>query len=172
MQDRWQIELAALPISWQVLGAAIDRSVLLDDPRASDTDEGGQLDSFLLCSRNKTLEHIGQRVDSVLPLDVLFIPMAPKREFPDFGLGKIGSRLEIELDHPGPDIGAADVCAEDSVKRPEHPRWRQMHGAQESGLVWIIMDRNQLDIDLLRLKKNGSPADDQFRRGFRGTRPR
>ena len=98
----------------------------------------------------------------MLPLDVLFIPMAPKREFPDFGLGKIGSRLEIELDHPGPDIGAADVCAEDSVKRPEHPRWRQMHGAQESGLVWIIMDRNQLDIDLLRLKKNGSPADDQF----------
>ena len=25
MQDRWQIELAALPIPWQVLGAAIER---------------------------------------------------------------------------------------------------------------------------------------------------
>jgi hypothetical protein len=36
-----------------------------------------------------------------------------------------------------------------------------------------VTDRNQFDIDLVRLKNSGGPANGQFTdSGFRGTRPR
>ena len=61
-----QIELAALPVAWQVLRALFDRAVALDDAWACDANERCELESLVFRLRDQIFEHLDEALDGVL----------------------------------------------------------------------------------------------------------
>ena len=159
VQGERQVEPAALPIARQVLRAAIDGAVRLDDAGTADADERREPQSFLARARDQALEHVDQLLDRVLALELLLVAVTPELEFPDRGLGQVGRLLQIERDHAGTDIGAADVHRQDRVVGLEHPTRRQMRGADQAGLVGVVADRHEIDGHLVGLQDHGRAPD-------------
>ena len=85
-------------------------------------------------------------LDRVVALEVL-VAVPPQLELSDLRLGEVGGLLEVELDDAGADVGAADIDGEDGVVRLEDPGRREMHRADQAGLVGIVADRLELDLD-------------------------
>ena len=110
----------------------------------------------------RPLQHLDELLDRFFALDVLLVGVPPELELPDEGLGKVGCLLEVERDHAGAEVGAADVHRQDRVVRLEHPPRRQMRGADQAGFVRIVADRHQVDRDLVGLEDHRRAADGEL----------
>src|SRR5258708_6548459 len=55
-----KMEIPARPVARKVLHAAIDRAVLLDEPRTADADEGRELEPLLVRECDELFEHLDQ----------------------------------------------------------------------------------------------------------------
>src|SRR3954465_11994130 len=97
-QARRQIEFAALPVARQILRAAVDRSVRLDDAGTADTDERGKSETFLLGAADQFLQHLNELLDRLLARHLLLVGVAPKLELPYSGFGQIGRPLAVQFD--------------------------------------------------------------------------
>ena len=71
-----QIELAALPVTRQVLRSLLDRAVALDDTGTGDPDEGRELESLLVRLRDEVPEHLDETFHRRLTAR-LVVGMAP-----------------------------------------------------------------------------------------------
>ncbi len=122
---------------------------------------------------DQTLKHRHKIVDRSLAFDVVFFRVPPELVFPDCRLGQIGLLLEIEIDDSGADVGAADIDGENGVMRLEHPGRRQMRGTEQTGLVRIVADRNEVDLDLVCFQNDARRDRSRVRRcGWRESRRR
>ena len=81
---------------------------------------------------------------------------------PHAGFRQVGGLLQIEIDHAGADIGAADIDGENGVEALEQPFGREMGGADQARLIRIVADRHQVDRDTIGLEDEGCAADRQF----------
>ena len=161
-QDRRQIEFAAFPIAGQVLRAAVDRAVFLDDAGTADADERRHADAFAFCRRDQAFEHLDQIFDRVFALHVGLVAVAPQRKFPDIGLGEVGRLFQVEPHDAGANIGAADVDGENRIIGLEHPGRGEVRAAEQARLVRIVVNRHQIDLDLVGLEHHRGAADDQL----------
>src|SRR5262245_9445038 len=69
---------------------------------------------------------------------------------------------EVQINDTDAHIASADIRCKDRVVAIEHPSRQQMRGADQAGLVWVVMDRVKVDIDVVLLQKNGCPSDGQL----------
>src|SRR5215203_4757318 len=63
-----QIKAAALPVAGEVLPAAVDRPLLVNETRAADADEGREAQALLLGLDDKLLEHVRE---PLVPLGIM-----------------------------------------------------------------------------------------------------
>src|ERR1044071_7834089 len=105
---------------------------MFDQPRAADANEWSELDLLLLGSNDKAFEHLAKPRDRRLALDALFIAVPPQRELPHLGLFECFGFLQVELNDPGADVGAADIHGKYGVEGVKHPAWRQVHRANQA----------------------------------------
>src|SRR6202035_404532 len=105
-----QVELAALPVARQVLGALLDRSILVDHAGTGDPDEGCEFQAFGIGRGDQTLQHFHQPFHGALPRG-LVVGMSPKLRLPDRRLRQIRRLFPAGLDHAAADIGAPDIDA-------------------------------------------------------------
>src|SRR5262245_142243 len=152
MQLPRQVETLALPVSRQILRAARDGAVSLDDARTADADERRQAQVLLVGPRDQPRQHVDELLHGLFARDVLFIGMTPQLELPDFRLGEVARLFQIELDDAGTDVGAADIDGNDRVVRLEHPARRQMHGSNQAGFVGVVADGHEIDRHLVRFE--------------------
>src|ERR687897_2731 len=130
-QQSWEIEAAALPIARQILCAAIDRAVSLDHARAADANKGSEVVALLVGAGDQLFQHVDQTFNGFVTLELL-VAVTPKLEFPDFGLREVGRFLQIELDHAGANVGAADIYCQNGIEALEHPGRRKVNAAEQT----------------------------------------
>src|SRR6476646_2469542 len=162
MQLARPVETLALPVSRQILRSARDSAVRFDDARAANADERRQAQVLLVGSRDQARQHVDELLHRLFARDTLFIGMSPQLELPDPRLGEVARLFQIELDDASPDVGTADVHADDRVVRFEHPARRQMHGANQAGFVGIVADGHEIDDHLLRFEYHGCTTDGEL----------
>src|SRR6185312_2255745 len=136
------------PIARKILRALLDRSVLLDDARTSDTDERRKLESLVLRGHDQILEHFHQPLDGGLTRR-LVVGISPQLGLPDVSLRQIVRFLPARLDHAATDIGAADINGQDAVATLEDPGWRQMQRSDQRRLIGMKADRHHLQLEIL-----------------------
>src|SRR6202022_3344391 len=115
-----EIKLRSFPISGKVLRTLCNCTVLHIFTRAANSNERRQAELLLGRCSDELLEHPDEFVHGFVALHVL-IGVAPKNGLRDTGLGKVGFLLESELDHPGPNVGATDIDADDRMVTTEYP---------------------------------------------------
>src|SRR6185437_4745233 len=149
-----QVEAAALPVAGQVLAAALDRAVLLDDAWAADADERRQLQLLLAGVSDEALEHADEALHRLISLG-LVVAVAPQLELDDAAVGELVLLLAAQLDDAGADVAAADIDGEDRVVAREDPGRRQVDRADEPGLVGMAGDRHEVDVDAVGFEQQG-----------------
>ena len=108
---------------------------------------GASYSLFLSRPVDRALEHLDQRLDGILALDVLLVAVPPQLELHDLRFDQVGRIPRVELDDAGADVGAANIDSEDAVVAFEHPRRQQVRGAEQARLVGVVADQLQLDLD-------------------------
>src|SRR5712671_2925919 len=156
-----QVEAAAFPVAGEVLPAALDRAVLADEAGAADADEGRQLQLLLLGAVDQILEHADQARDRIVALG-LVVAMPPQLRLRDTALRQVMLLLAAQLDDAGAEIAAADIDGEDRVMAGEDPGRRQVDRADEAGLVGMVLDRHQVDVDAVGLEQHRGAADGEL----------
>src|SRR6185503_10018092 len=116
-----QIEAAALPISRQVLRAFGDVAVLLDLARTRNADERRELETLLRGALDQLLQHADQFADRVLPVEFLFVGMAPLLGLPYRRPGEVSGLRNIGQYDPGAHIRSTDIDRQDAVVPLEDP---------------------------------------------------
>src|SRR5262247_3755876 len=152
--ERRQVEILGIPVAGKVLRSAVDRTVRVDFSRTADADEGREPEPFLLGARDQLAQHGAQAVDRFLARHLVFVGVAPQLETPYCGFCQLRRLLETELDHAGADVGPADIDGQNGVVALEQPRWRQMCGADQAGLVRVEADGLQVNVDVVGLEND------------------
>src|SRR5581483_7104488 len=156
-----EMETVAGPIAREVLHATIEGSVLVNQSRTTDADEGRDVDVISVRAGNQFFEHADELPDRFVAAK-LVIGVPPQFQFPDFRLREVFGLLQIEVDDTGPDIGAADVDGENRLMTFENPARRQMRGSDQSSFIRIVVNARQLDVDVVCLEQHGRAADGDF----------
>ena len=79
---------------------------------------------FLSCFSalaDQLLQHLDETIDGFIAGHLLVVRVTPQLELRYRGLRKVGGAFAIEIDHAGPDVGAADIDGQDRVVTLEHP---------------------------------------------------
>src|SRR5882762_4769018 len=75
-----------------------------------------------------------------------FFGMAPKIEFMNGWLGQCVALLQVELDDARPDVRPADIHGENGVVPLEHPSRYEVHGADQSAFVRMMVDGSEIHL--------------------------
>ena len=145
-----KIEAAAFPVARQVLGAARDRAVLVDDAGAADADHGREA-SLLFSARSISSFSISTRLsDGVVALDVL-LAMAPQlRLAPPRALPRSLDFLRLSSTSPARMLVPPTSTARMRVVPLQHPGRQQVRGADQAGFIRIVADKLEVDGDRRR----------------------
>ncbi len=121
---------------------------------------GASLVLGLLGALDEIAQHRGEALHGVVARRRrVVVAMAPEVELPYLGLRKVRRLLQVRQDDAGADVGAADVDREEAVMAGEDPGRREVGGADEAGLVGMVADRRELDVDAGRLQQHRGAAD-------------
>ena len=153
-----QVEAAARPVAGQVLRAAIDRAVRLDQAGTTDADEGRDAQAFLGGVPDLLAQHLAEPLHRLLTARLL-VGMAPELGFPNPGLAEIGGLVLAQFDDARADVGATDVDCDQAVIGFEDPFRREMGAADQPGLVRVMAHRHQLDRIAFGLQDDAGPRD-------------
>ena len=129
--------------------------------------------SFSSAARSiSSLAIVGDALDRLLACR-LRRRVPPVLTLPDVGLRDVALLLQLELDHADAHVGAADVGRQDGVVAGQHPARRELHGADQAGLVGMVGDRAQLDGDAFAGQQHRRRGPSPARRcGWRSGRRR
>src|SRR6185436_3185892 len=156
-----QVETAALPVARQVLGATRNRAVLVNDAGAADADQGCQSHLVLSTPIDQLLQHADELFDGVVTFYVL-LAMAPQARARHLRLAEVAGLAEIELDHPGADVGATNVDRENCLVALQHPGRQQMRGTDKTGMIRIVANELKVDGNAVGLEQEAGTCDRQL----------
>ena len=78
-----QVELAALPVAWQILSAALDTAIVSNETGTADADDGRKLQVALVRGLDQVLQHLGEFADGIVPIQAVFVTMTPELHIVD-----------------------------------------------------------------------------------------
>src|SRR5581483_5615378 len=149
---------AALPVPGKVLGAALDRAAVVDLARTADPHERRELEPLLPGAAHERLQHLDEALHRLVALGVL-VAVTPEIGLPDRRARQVRRLLGVQLHDPGANVRPADVDREDAVVPGEDPRRREVHGADQAGLVGMVPDRADVDVDAVAFQDDARATD-------------
>src|SRR6185369_380554 len=106
-------------------------------------------------------QHVDQPFHGILAID-LFLAVPPKLGFRDACLPEVAGFPEVQFNQACPDVGPPDINGEKRVVPLEHPGRQQVRAADQAGLVGIIADQLEVDVDAVSLEQNRTAPDRQL----------
>src|SRR5260370_21691294 len=155
-----ELEVLAFPVARQILAALHYDATLVPQARTADTEERCELD-LLPGGKPDQLDRHRRHALRRLIARRFVVAMPPMQVLPHLGLRQV-TFLQDELDNADSQIAAADVGGEDRVMTGQHPARRKLHRADQAGLVGMLGDGAQLDLDVLAGQQYGGTAHRQL----------
>ncbi len=142
-QGRYEIEAVFLPVTWKVMTAVQNRSILVDQSRAADSHERSEPELRVERPLSEVAGHLGQAREGLVARSVRR-PDGTNAAFSRRRPGRVVLALP-EFDDTHAKVGAANVGGNDRIMLRQYPPRGELCGPDQAGLVGMIADRNQFE---------------------------